>query len=159
MLRLAVELPRGWLDVSHENPGGPSTFARDGDQASGALQLSVQAEYRGGVVPNPRAEDLVAFAEGVATKGGDTEVRGRSSGRCALGLYGTVLCRVPGYSWCQVWVLSNGTDFVLATHTCVEEPSEAEVNEASWVVKNVTLTHGPRQARAFLPRRITTRCS
>jgi hypothetical protein len=137
--QLAIALPPNWRDVSHENPQGPATFVRDSHEASGALQVSVQAEYVSGPVPNPTPEQLIAFAERIAAAQGQAEVRGRSSGACAMGRYGTVLMRLPGYSWLQVWVLSNGRDFVLATHTSVDEPSEEEVNEASWVVKNVGL--------------------
>jgi hypothetical protein len=143
MSRLSIQLPPNWLDLSHENPDGPATFARDTAESSGALQVSIQGEYIRGVVPNPTADQLVAFAEGIATSDPDAQLRGTSSGQCALGQYGTVLARLPGYSWLQVWVLSNGQDFVLATHTSVDEPSEAEVNEASWVVKNVMLSPEP----------------
>lgn len=135
--RLSIKLPPQWHDRSADNPKGPSTFVRDSSVSGGALQISIQAEYKSGNVPNPTAEQLIAFAEGIATKSGNTQIRGKKSGSCVLGQYGTVLVKEPKYSWIQVWVISNGRDFVLATHTCVDEPSEAEVNEASWIVKNL----------------------
>lgn len=139
MARLQVELPPDWSDVSAENPEGPPTFVRNSEDSSGALQISIQAEYTGGKIPNPTVEELIEFAEGVATSDQEAEIRGRSNGECRLGTYGTVLARTAEFSWIQVWVLSNGKDFVLATHFSVEEPSNEEVQEASWTVKNVAL--------------------
>jgi hypothetical protein len=136
---LNIVLPKNWRNVSGENPDGPPTFCREND-ACGALQVSIQALYQGGAVPNPKPEDLIDPAEDVARSADEQiEIRGRSSGRCALGNYGTVLVSIPEFEWFQVWVLSNGRDFVLATHTCESEPTEDEVNEASSIVKTVTL--------------------
>jgi hypothetical protein len=137
--RLKVELPPGWSDVSAEHPEGPPTFVRDAEDTTGALQISLQAEYTGGKVPDPTVDELIEFAEGVATSDQEAEIRGRSSGECRLGTYGTVLAQNVEFSWIQVWVLSNGKDFVLATHFSVDEPSNEEVQEASWTVKNVAL--------------------
>lgn len=138
MARLKISLPQNWNDVSKENPKGPPTFCRASD-GCGALQISLQAEYKGGEIPNPKLEDLIEFANNIAQKFGEVQVRGRASGTCALGTYGTVLVATPELAWAQVWVLSNSKDFVLATHICESEPSEDEVNEASGIVKHVTL--------------------
>jgi hypothetical protein len=140
MKRIVVHLPPHWIDSSKDNPNGPTTFHSTADNACGALQVSIQAEYVSGVIPNPSGDQLIAFAESIAFKDGEVDVRGRKSDSCALGNYGTILVRSTDYSWLQVWVLSNGKDFVLATHLCIDEPSPAEVNEASWIVKNIKLT-------------------
>ncbi|MFZ6757842.1 hypothetical protein ACO0K9_11595 [Undibacterium sp. Ji50W] len=139
MLRLVVELPPGWGDHSSENADGPATFIKEDSESPGALQISIQAEYRGGAIPNPIPEQLVTFAERIVKKNADVQIRGRSTGQCNIGTYGSILASFSGISWCQIWVLSNGKDFVLASHTSVDEPSEAEVNESSWVVKNIGL--------------------
>ena len=136
--RLAVSLPPGWTDISHDNVDGPPTYVRQGD-ASGSLQISIQAQHAGGVDPDPTAEQLIALAEGVVLREESAEVRGRAAGQCVFGHYGTVLARVDAFSWVQIWVLSNGRDFMMATHICADEPSEVEVNEAGWIVKHADL--------------------
>ena len=137
--RLRVELLPDWRDISLENLGGPPSFVRDSSDESGALQISIQALFAGGKTPDSSHEHLIRLAEGVALNTPDAKLRGRSSGVCSLGQYGTVLASRQDYSWFQVWVLSNGKDFVLATHISVDEPDEEEVNEASWIVKNSTI--------------------
>ncbi|WP_133166930.1 hypothetical protein [Solimicrobium silvestre] len=132
-------MPPSWVDLSSENADGPSTFIKEDPESTGALQISIQAEYHGGTIPNPIPEQLVSYAEGIVNKNAHVQIRGRSTGKCKMGTYGTVLASLLRHSWCQIWVLSNGNDFVLASHTSVDEPSEAEVNEASWVVKNISL--------------------
>ena len=139
MARLKIVLPPDWQDVSAENPSGPSTFCRRSETKSGALQISIQAEYKGGVIPNPKPDELIQFAETTAHNFGQITLRGRSSGKCAIGIYGTVLVSASDFEWVQVWVLSNSRDFVLATHTCSKEPSPEEVEEASTIVNNAIL--------------------
>jgi hypothetical protein len=139
--RLCVTLSPGSVDASSENPSGPATFVRESEEPSGALQISLQGEYVRGPLPNPSPDQLIRFAEGIATKEPGAELRGRSSGECALGTYGTVLARITGCAWMQAWVMTNGRDFVLATHTSIDEPTESEVND-------VSVTRGGRGSRA-----------
>jgi hypothetical protein len=117
-MRLRIELIPGWTDISQVDPEGPLTFVRDASEDSGALQVSIQAEYVGGNIPDASREALTSIVERVALKDPAAEFRGSSTGVCALGQYGTILVSLAGFSWFQVWVLSNGRDFVLATHTC-----------------------------------------
>jgi hypothetical protein len=136
---LVVQLVTGWIDISHENRNGPPTFVRE-NEGNGVLQISVQAEFVGGKQPLPTPEALVDLAERTMMSAGtEVEIRGRATGQCAIGHYGTALARVDDVSWFQIWVMSNGADFIMASLVCEDEPAEKEVGEASWIVKNTTL--------------------
>jgi hypothetical protein len=47
--------------------------------------------------------------------------------------------RSAGYRT-QLWYLSNGFDFVLATHVCCDEPEAAEIAEAQQIVGLIELS-------------------
>ena len=61
---------------------------------------------------------------------GLTEKSSRS-GSCEFGMFGTVIARGESPHYFQVWVLSNGREFILVTHTCDKEPGASEVAEAN----------------------------
>jgi hypothetical protein len=60
-------------------------------------------------------------------------------GTCELGVFGTAVYRSSEYRRFQVWYLSNGTDFVFATHICPGEPDGEEVAEAQEILRRLTL--------------------
>ena len=125
--KLRIRLRAGWHPA--DNPAIP-TYTRSANTDSGALQFSV-AQFRNGAVPNASEETLVAMCEKLTTN-----VRGRrdvvtASGKCDLGMYGTVAVHGDSPIRFQAWVLSNGQDFVLVTHTCASEPDEEELREAN----------------------------
>jgi hypothetical protein len=117
-----------------DNPDGPATFYRTDSDDSGALQASLYAEYTGGKVPNPSPADLTELAQGHGQRHDAGELVGTDSGACDLGSYGAAVFRSPEYPRIQFWYLSNGRDFVLATHVCTVEPEAAEVSEAQQIV-------------------------
>jgi hypothetical protein len=45
----------------------------------------------------------------------------------------------PDRCFGQVWVLSNGADFVIATYMSAREPDPIEVTEAQQIVSRITL--------------------
>jgi hypothetical protein len=141
MARAKITLPRNWLDISKDNPGGPPTFCRDSDD-SGALQISVQAEYESGEVPNPTAEDLVGLAENTAIREPGATIRERLSGTCAIGTFGSVVTSWPDCPHVQIWWLSDGRDLVLATHICSVVPPVAEIREARQIIQAAVLRKG-----------------
>lgn len=125
--KLKIRLRPGWEPA--ENPAIP-TYKRTASADSGALQFSV-AQFRHGAVPNATEQTLVAMCEKL-TNG----VRGRrdassASGTCDLGMYGTVAVHGDSPVRFQAWLLSNGQDFVLVTHTCGSEPDPEELREAN----------------------------
>jgi hypothetical protein len=130
--RLHVQLLPNW--TSADNPGGPATFIRTDSRDSGALQVSLMAEYKSGKPPLPTAEDLIELAQGHGERHDAGELVDRTSGACRLGTFGTAVFQSAEYPRLQFWYLSNGYDFVLATHVCATEPEGAEVTEAQQIV-------------------------
>jgi hypothetical protein len=140
--RIKVTLLPGWADYSHENPEGPATYLRQASEVPGPLQVSLMA-YRAGEVPDPSPQELVSMAANVEIAPLSNEVIETSSGQCAFGHYGSAVFRSPENPHMQVWYLSNGYDFILATHICPEGVDPAEAAEAEQIVKALTVTTRP----------------
>jgi hypothetical protein len=125
--KLRIRLRPGWQPA--ENPAIPS-YKRAASADSGALQFSV-AQFRHGTVPNATEQTLVAMCEKLTSS-----VRGRrnettASGTCDFGIYGTAAVQGDAPVRFQAWVLSNGREFILVTHTCGSPPDPEEVREAT----------------------------
>jgi hypothetical protein len=136
--QLKVNLLPGWDNITHENPEGPPTFVRSAENAAGVLQISIQSIYESGPEPNPTPGDLIRLCEHVASLQ-ESNVIGRYSGDCDLGMFGSVIATSADLPHMQIWTLSNGRDFVLATFLCPEESNAAEAVEAETIVKRVVL--------------------
>lgn len=137
--QLRIELPDDWADISDQNPDGPVTFVWDDEEAQGALQIST-AEYASGKTPAPTEQSLVQFVTdfGLTHQWGDLAHVG--SGRCTMGLYGTAIFRgngkeSPGY--CQLWMISNGSDFVFATFFASGAVSPKELADAQQIAEEI----------------------
>jgi hypothetical protein len=115
---LQVRLLSNWVDFSKNNPNGPPTFFRTGTKDPGLLRISMYAEYRGGAIPNPTGEQLVDLAKGHGERQKSGELVETRSGTCALGVFGTAVFRSGKWPHAQLWYLSDGKDFVLATLLC-----------------------------------------
>ena len=140
MSSLHIDLPDTWIDISAENSEGPPTFVRDTSGEKGVLQISLQAEYWGGEVPNPTYPDLEQLAASIAGAEGGTIIGGQSSGDCTFGTYGSATASIDGgETRLQVWVLCNSRDFVLATLVTGPQPDADEFDEAEAIVKLVAL--------------------
>jgi hypothetical protein len=129
--RLKVKLYEGWRPG--ENKDGPATYLN----GNSCLQFS-QAIYKKGALPIT-SEGLIALCEKL-TKG----VRGRrdlmsASGNCEHGAFGTVLARGDQPAFVQVWVLSNGTEYILVTHSSESEPTPKLIAEAGSIALMTTL--------------------
>ena len=135
--RLSINLPPEWQDVSAEIPDGPATYVR-GEDAKGALQISVQSIYQSGPEPNPTRNDLIRLCEHVANLQ-EAEITECYSGDCTMGSFGCVIAKSADLARLQIWTLSNGRDFVLATYLCDELPAAAESAEAETIVKTTRL--------------------
>lgn len=126
--KLRIRLRPGWHPA--DNPAIP-TYKREGSAGSGALQFSI-AQFRHGTAPNATEQTLVAMCEKLTSS-----VRGRrdmatASGPCDFGIYGTAAVQGDAPVRFQAWVLSNGTEFILVTHTCGSAPPDPEeVREAT----------------------------
>jgi hypothetical protein len=125
--KLRIRLRPGWHPAA--NPAIP-TYKRAASAGSGALQFSI-AQFRHGTAPSATEQTLVAMCEKLTSS-----VRGRrdlatASGICDIGIYGTTAVQGDAPVRFQAWVLSNGWEFILVTHTCGSVPDPEEVREAT----------------------------
>lgn len=136
LLPLRLHFPRAaqWFRVIEEGPDGMLSFARSGTER-GVLQITM-TEYTGGEEPNPAPKDLVQLASEVA-KGQGLRVLRTDSGSCPAGVFGRALCESPDVRCFQIWYLSNGRDFLLATYIA-EDPDAAETEEAEKLIRGIT---------------------
>ena len=140
--RLKIVLPEGWSDHSHENPEGPPTFIRDRSQVPGAVQVS-SAQYKGGAVPNPIPDDLIALSRGIGERQEAARLLETHSGECTFGIWGTAVFRTSECQRFQIWHLSNGRDLIFITHICCDEPDPDELAEAQDIVNRLNLADRP----------------
>jgi hypothetical protein len=138
-MRLKIQLPSDWGPFENAT----DIFYRLTSKDSGALQLSF-TEYKSGEIPNPTPDDLKRLAVESGNNKPLGEVVESSAGPCVFGAMGTAVFRAPEHARFQIWFLSNGGDFITATHVCIEEPDPKEVAEAQQIVCNLTL--GPDQS-------------
>lgn len=135
---IRVKLPRGWSDHSLENPDGPPTFLRDISNLPSVFQVSF-ALQRGGEIPNPSCEDLIELAKKVGENMPAGDLIETSSGKCAFGIFGTAVFTSNEFPRTQIWYLSDGCNFILATHICPGTPEPKEVTEAQTIVDSLFL--------------------
>lgn len=138
--KLTIWLPDDWAEI--ENPDGPLTMCRQDDAAVGAFQVST-AEYSGGPEPRPGEADLIEIAVGFGRRHEWGRLSSSSSGKCVMGTFGTAAFKrtetmPPDASeYCQVWFLSNGLDFVMATFIAVQKPDDREVAAAQQIAEGI----------------------
>lgn len=130
--QLQIRLLPNWAEM--ENPDGPITFYCTDSENSGALQVSLYAEYKSGKIPNASVTVLIELAKAHGERHNAGELLGSDGGACDLGTYGTAIFSSPECARFQLWYLSNGRDFVLATHICMTEPEPVEIAEAQEIV-------------------------
>jgi hypothetical protein len=123
-----VRLHQGWREV--QVPNAPVTYVRSGPSSQGALQFSL-AQFKAGPLPDSSEQTLLAMCEKLANNVRGLREKSSRSGPCDLGTLGTVVVRREAPVYFQVWVLSNGREFILVTHTCDREPTPDEIAEAN----------------------------
>jgi hypothetical protein len=133
-MRLKIQIPRHW---ARSNDGTP-TFICLTSETSGALQISF-GEYTSGEIPNPTPEDLQEMSTGFGKKNNLGHLIESSCGPCLFGTMGTAVFRSTEHARFQIWFLSNGRDFIMATHISIDEPDPAEVADAQEIVRQLTL--------------------
>ena len=136
--QLKVALLPGWEDITHENPEGPPTYVRSGENAAGVLQMSIQALHDSGNPPNPTYGELIRLSEHVAATQ-EAGITQRYWGDCDFGKFGCIVGNSSELPQIKIWTLSNGGDFILATFLCIEVPSDEEAEQAETIVKSVQL--------------------
>ena len=136
--KLKIELMNSWQDISDENPEGPATFVSSDREDAGVLQVSIQALYKSGEIPNPTHNELIRLSEGIALNQ-QAEIIKSYWGDCGFGKFGSVVSRLPEVGRMQIWTLSNGRDFVLATYFSSDSPPFGETAQAERMVKSIQL--------------------
>ena len=113
-IRLNLGLPEGW-DYAEEQPeDGPMTFVHD-DPDAGVFQVSLQVDAMAG--QDVGEDDLVGMCEDMGESAQLGELVESGSGRCAMGIYGTAIFTSEQFPHSQVWVLSDGTNALVASLT------------------------------------------
>jgi len=112
------------------------TFVRTGSTAS--FQVS-WAECVGDKSPNSTVETLKQFVEGLARGNGWAQLIGPTGGPCTFGIYATAVFHANGFPRIQLWMISNGSDHIIATHVCDQKPSEREIAEAHRIALSLWL--------------------
>lgn len=138
-MRLKIKLFTGWTQDKSTN--SPATFYRR--QSQNPLQVS-WAEYRGKKPLEKISTDkLKETATTFGQKQGFGNVVESSGGACTFGSFGTAVFRSKTHPRIQVWFITDGTDYILATHICASEPDAAEVRETQEIVRMLRL--GPEE--------------
>lgn len=133
---IKVEIPVGWSDYAQNNPDGPATFIRDINNAHSVFQVSF-AQYKDGEIPNPSQEDLVELAQNTGIDMLLGDMIDTSSGTCSFGAFGTAIFKSKENPHSQIWYLSDGHDFILATYICVEIPDNNELIEVQEIINRL----------------------
>lgn len=126
--KLRIRFPKGWKDISMENPVGPPTFVNEIIKESGVLQIST-AEFLTGKFPNPSLADLIDLSRNVGLKNEFGRLENEESGNCKYGIFGNVQFSRPDLPHISIWHLSDGKDFVFATFIRTSLPDQEHINE------------------------------
>jgi hypothetical protein len=133
-MRLKIQLPTTWFQ--EENPDGPATFYRE--DSTSAFQVS-WAENQSATIPTMSDSDLVQFALDFGAQNGFGKVLETRNGMGRFGLFGTAIFRSDEHPRIQLWVVTNNSDFIFATHICDTEPVSEEILEAQQIAESLTL--------------------
>jgi hypothetical protein len=136
---LRLELPEGWSDITPDlPPDSPFTLARA--TGGGALQFSV-AEYKSGVRPNFRTDDLRRFFKKCADANGYNGIEPKvveGSVPYCIGAEFSRLNEVVG-----MWYLSDGSNIAFITYNndVSDEPNVTEeLADIRIIVKSIKFT-------------------
>jgi hypothetical protein len=134
-MRLKIELPEGW--TQRKTRDCPTTFCRQ--TSSNVFQVS-WAEYRGKKsLPNATPDSLKAMAMNLGEKSGFGSVVESGGGPCGYGTFGSVVFRNPQHPRVQVWFISDGRDYIMATYICDREPESDELTDVQQIAKSLAL--------------------
>jgi hypothetical protein len=140
--KLRIWLPDHWANISNEIPDGVLTLVWNDSTATGAFQIST-AEYSGGREPHPSEADLIQMAIGFGEQQYWGSLVSSKGGTCKMGSFGTASFRLTDPfppdlpTYCQVWHLSNGLDFVMATFIAMKEPPQIELADAQRIAEGI----------------------
>ena len=137
-MRLKIQLLTNWSHL--QNVQGPACF--QGHKSSAAIQVS-WAEYDG---QKPlrviSIDELKQMAVTFGQKNGSGALVESACGSCFFGSFGTATFSSATHPRIQVWFLTDGRNFILATHICCEKPDPDEVRETEAIVSSLALGPG-----------------
>jgi hypothetical protein len=132
-----MRLPDGWYEAERE-PGAHCYRRRV--EGSGELRVSLQPPLAGRVRSGRRAEQELARL--VAGLGADLDLGERlalTSGRCALGVYATALCKSERHGLLQFWLIpAEATVFASYTMGSLDAVKQ-DLAEAMQIMRQVEL--------------------
>jgi len=134
--KLAVGLPKHWIDVSDENADGPPTFINELYEEPGVLQISF-LEYVKGEKPDSKYQDLIELSKNIGEKNEFGVVQNVASGDCDFGKYGFAQFSSLKFPYISVWHLTDGRDFILSTFICSKIPEKNEVSEVELILTSL----------------------
>jgi len=128
--QLKIKLKHGWSPVKNVNA---YMCFRAASANPSELQFSLAVRKTDRPIVVVTEESLIGLCRRMHTTRGVPSGREVSSqsGKCDFGIFGTVVACGESPARIQVWMLSNGRDFILVTHTCEKIPDPAEVKEAN----------------------------
>jgi len=135
---LALTLPSGWLDITHDLPeGSPPTFGKE--DGVGVIQFSV-ARYTSGIQPTIDVHALREMLDdfggkaGLGVPGQTKDGHDQRGNRFVTGEFVLLQERI------SAWYLTNGSDVALVTYV-TREPNDpkvpGELVDASAVVATI----------------------
>ena len=140
--RLNIDLLPTWTDRSRDHPQGPPTYIRHASSDPGALQVSWASYSRPGPPPQMTDGGLTQLATRLATSPG-ARIESSTVGKSAWGRFACVVAHAPDRRM-QVWVINNGPDNVLVTHSYSGsgQPDASELSEAEQIAMSIRVTEG-----------------
>jgi hypothetical protein len=140
-MRLKIKLFDGWRQAT--NAEGPTTFYRG--RSDSPLQIS-WAEYRGKKSLGKASPEMLRdMAVNFGRMSGFGHLADSSGGSCAFGNFGGAIFHSATHPRSQVWIITDDTNYILATFICSKEPDPAELQEVEDIVSMVTL--GPENPK------------
>lgn len=133
---LQIRILPDW--VNQKNEAGLDTLFRKTSEYPQPLQISYGI-YKSGKIPDPSKDELLDMSRDVGLKKGFVEIIEIDSGDCLMGKYGSATFETIKFPRFQIWHLSNGKDFIFASHICEKEPTKEEVLESKIIVMNLNL--------------------
>ena len=125
--RLDMEVNSSWEKI--EGVSSIPTFMRKGRGDENALQISWISIPKDKPVQMDVEEFAIEWAKSI---GG--VVQRTSNGAARYGKFGSAIFKAKEYPYCQVWMVSDGANFLSATFVCSHFPTNIELVEVQEMV-------------------------
>jgi hypothetical protein len=130
----AVQVPRGWVDVTESVEGDDPPYTVAHRQGVGALQFSV-ALYESGPIPNPTPAVLLGMVREFG------RIRGLGEPSAVVTEPGPPRLAAGSFAWgddfVRVWQVSDGRNFAFVTYTCAAEDAGPELEACERIVRSI----------------------